>query len=152
MFVGDRVLEQDRLLGHDADLAAEAADPQVADVVAVDPDRARNRRPRTAASRFIRVVLPQPLGPTRAIVSPCRTVSEMPFEQRRPAGIAEVDVLELDGRDDAGAARAPSGCSTTWGSRSIRAQIRSEAAAARWSFEWTFDSLRIGSEAPASMA
>ena len=27
--------------------------------------------------------------------------------------------------------------STTWGSRSIRAQIRSAAAAARWSFECT---------------
>ena len=34
--VGDRVLEQDRLLGNDADLSAEAAEPQVADVVAVD--------------------------------------------------------------------------------------------------------------------
>ena len=39
--VGDRVLEQDRLLEHDADLAAEAAERDVADVVAVDPDGAR---------------------------------------------------------------------------------------------------------------
>ena len=37
--VGDGVLEQDGFLGNDADLSAEAADAQVADVVAVDRDR-----------------------------------------------------------------------------------------------------------------
>ena len=41
------------------------------------------------------------------------------------------------------------GFSATWGSRSISEQIRSDAAAARWILECTFDNLRIGSDTPA---
>ena len=81
--VGDRVLEQDRLLDHHADLAAEAAELDVADVVAVDPDRADSTS-QNRGIRFIRVVLPQPLGPTSAIVSPWRTVEADPVQHGRP--------------------------------------------------------------------
>ena len=46
--LADRAAEQRRLLGHEADLAAQAGHRHVADVDAVDPDRARRRRPTAA--------------------------------------------------------------------------------------------------------
>ena len=45
-----RVAEEERLLEHEPDLAAERAEPHVAHVVAVDADAARRRRRRTAGS------------------------------------------------------------------------------------------------------
>ena len=46
--LADRAAEQRRLLGDQADLAAQAGHGHVADVDAVDPDRARRSRPTAA--------------------------------------------------------------------------------------------------------
>ena len=54
-------------------------------------------------NRLMSVVLPQPLGPTRAMVSPCLTVRLMPLSRRRTAVVAEVDAVKLDGSIDAAA-------------------------------------------------
>ena len=102
-------------------------------------------------SRFISVVLPQPLGPTRAIDSPCRTVRLIPLRTGERLRSSRMSPGRTRSPGDGVATRWARLFSETFGRRSMRAQIRSAAAAARWILEWTLASLRIGSDAAASM-
>ena len=58
------------VLQHHADLAAQRLERHVAHVDAVDEDAARRRRRRSAGIRLMRVLLPEPVGPTSAITCP----------------------------------------------------------------------------------
>src|SRR5208337_4195487 len=92
---GDSVLEQERFLGNDADLSAEAADAQVADVVAVDRDRPLVHVPESGQQvheRGLAAAVGADQGDGLAVVDLERDA----LEQGRAAGIAEVDVPELD--------------------------------------------------------
>ena len=73
--VGERVGEQERLLRHEADDAAQIAQRDVADIAPVDEHRS-SRRVLQRGSRFTSVDLPDPVAPTIATVSPAFTVNE----------------------------------------------------------------------------
>ena len=95
--------------------------------------------------------MPQPLGPTSAMRFAVADRQADAVEHGRSLGVAEVTLSNsmlwrCRGR------RGARLFSDTLGRRSIRAQIRSAAADARWILEWTLASLRIGSDAAASMA
>ena len=68
--LADRAAEEDRVLQHHPDMAAERLDRDVPHVAAVDADVAGAGRRRNAGIRLMIVVLPEPLGPTRATRSP----------------------------------------------------------------------------------
>ena len=87
--VADGVVEQVRVLADHPDGGAEAGLGEVADVVAVDPDRAARSRRRGGGSAGPSVVLPAPDGPTRATSWPGSIVALTPSSTsvgaRRPS-------------------------------------------------------------------
>ena len=95
--VGDRGVEEVRLLGDDADRAGQRVEVEVADVDAVDGDPAAGRR-RTAAAPDSRAwTCRTPVGPTTPRLPPAGTVKSMPSSVRlRLVVVAEPDVLEAD--------------------------------------------------------
>ncbi len=148
--VGDRVLEEDGLLDHHADLAAEAA--------AAGRRAGRGRRfgsrptstSQNRESRLIMVDLPQPLGPTRATVSPWLDGEVDAPQDRLAAVVAEPDLVEFDGRVVAPRAEPPWACRRPGAGGPSGQQIRSAAAAARWILECTLAIFRTGSGDPAA--
>ncbi len=87
--LADRAAEQEHVLLHDTDLAAQRGQRHVADVDAVDGDGARCRPRRSAAAASRWSSCRRPDGPTKAMVSPAAIV-EVDVLQHRPfAAIAE---------------------------------------------------------------
>jgi len=77
--VGDAAGEQERLLEHDAHLLAQRLECQRADVRAVQEDAPLFQIVRNGGIRLTSVVLPAPVGPTRAITCPGRASKEISF-------------------------------------------------------------------------
>jgi hypothetical protein len=74
--LADRAGEQHRLLEHDADIAPERGEADVADVLAVEPDRARLRIEGAVQQAERRRLCPEPVAPTSATVSPGLTAKD----------------------------------------------------------------------------
>ena len=87
--LGDRAVEQARVLEHHRDLVAQRVERHVLDVLAVDQDAARSGERRRCSSASV-VVLPAPVGPTSAVVLPACGVEA-------DAEHALVAVLEAEG-------------------------------------------------------
>ena len=83
------------------------------------------------ATRSVSVVLPAPLGPTRATVCPPRTVSDTSASTAVPGRYSKPTFSSTTSRTTAGASTASgrSGLSGSWASTS---NTRSMAASARW--------------------
>ncbi len=155
MLRGDRVVEEVVLLQHEADLPAQRA------VVERAAGRRRRRGscPRSAragpASSLTSVVLPEPLRPTIATVSPGSTSNGDALEDRRRlrAAVAEADVAQLDcARRASSPAAAASGRAPCSGSCSKTSSSRSSRTGACCSSSQSASSTRTGPFASATSA
>ena len=93
--VADRDGEQERVVGDEADVRAQALLREVAHVVPVDDARRRRSRRRSASADRATVDLPQPVRPTSATVSPRLSLSEK-SSRTAAVRVRERDVAELD--------------------------------------------------------
>ena len=94
--VGDRAGEQHRILQHDRDLLAQRSHAVVAHVDAVDRARGRRSASKNRGIRLTSVVLPAPVRPTSATISPGPGLEGDVVQHRGAVGIGEADVLEAD--------------------------------------------------------
>ena len=93
--LGDRAVEQERLLQHDADVAAVFFHGKGADVDAVDQDRAFGHVVE-AADQVDQRGLARPAAARPGRSSRPAPICEVHALQHRPVAVAEADVAELD--------------------------------------------------------
>ena len=103
----------------------------VGEVDAADRDAARRSARRGAAAARATVLLPAPLAPTSATVSPGRELEVDAVEhERRPRRVGERDALEAARRRAPGSAATRAPPAPTAGGASSRSSIRSATASA----------------------